>query len=426
MESLVKVLNKHNLLFLFIVSFFFATGFLNYFGSVDKIAVQWLYISIVLFIFICFFFLFKKNFWQPFRPKFYNFIVAAFLSFTFISLFFSNNINESIIVLSRFIVWVSLLYFFNFIFLKFKPSFYYVCLFLSLVLFFELTYSLNTLFQIISITDFVPQYSNLLKGVTGNKNITAAIIAIKIPFVTYLLYSSRFFYQKLLISLLLFISFFLLFFISSRTSFLSLSLSVILFIAFFVYDKSGNKYSNLFFFILPVLLSYTVSNTYLSNNSSYTFSSRLASVANVSESSVGVRLRFFGQAVSQILEKPITGIGLGNWKLKSISLDKNNIVAYTVPYNVHNDILELSAEIGIIGGFFFLLIFFSPLIFNFTKIVKTKFSDFKSVVLFCAIMIYFIDLNFNFPTYRPIMQVLIIFIICLTFNHNYLNRMEHE
>ena len=111
---------------------------------------------------------------------------------------------------------------------------------------------------------------------TGNKNITAAVIAVKIPFVTYLLFSSRFFYQKLLISLLLFISFFLLFFISSRTSFLSLSLTVILFISFFVYNRSSNNFSNLFFFIIPVFLSFTISNTYLSNNLSYTFSSRLA------------------------------------------------------------------------------------------------------------------------------------------------------
>ena len=48
-----------------------------------------------------------------------------------------------------------------------------------------------------------------------------------------------------------------------------------------------------------------------------------------------------------LFQNPILGIGMGNWQLESIKADRENIQSYIIPYHVHNDFLELAAEIGI-------------------------------------------------------------------------------
>ena len=45
---------------------------------------------------------------------------------------------------------------------------------------------------------------------------------------------------------------------------------------------------------------------------------------------------------------PILGVGLGNWKFKSIDYDKKDIFGYTVPYHAHSDFIQLGAELGVI------------------------------------------------------------------------------
>ena len=62
---------------------------------------------------------------------------------------------------------------------------------------------------------------------------------------------------------------------------------------------------------------------------------------------------------------PVFGVGLGNWKLKSIEYDAKDILGYVVPYHAHSDFIQLGAELGIIG---FLLLGFgfknSPIIYQ--------------------------------------------------------------
>ena len=44
---------------------------------------------------------------------------------------------------------------------------------------------------------------------------------------------------------------------------------------------------------------------------------------------------------------PILGVGLGNWKIKSIDYDSKDIKGYVVPYHAHSDFIQLGAELGI-------------------------------------------------------------------------------
>jgi tetratricopeptide (TPR) repeat protein len=133
----------------------------------------------------------------------------------------------------------------------------------------------------------------------------------------------------------------------------------------------------------------------------------LATLADENNQSVNDRFRYYGQAFDTFLENPILGIGIGNWELKSIETDSENIYGYTVPYHVHNDYLELAAETGFVG----MALYFSILVTVIFRLLRQLFlnrSD-KSNVLYyflvCSLAVYLIDALFNFPTARPIQQI---------------------
>ena len=69
---------------------------------------------------------------------------------------------------------------------------------------------------------------------------------------------------------------------------------------------------------------------------------------------------------------PIFGVGIGNWKLSSISYDKDDITGYIVPYHAHSDFIQLGAELGIIGFLLYLGIFVSAAYFAFIVLFKSN------------------------------------------------------
>ena len=107
-----------------------------------------------------------------------------------------------------------------------------------------------------------------LKGVTANRNITAFSIAIKIPFVLYLIKKSSKTIYKLMLSFLIFLSLFDLSMIESRASFIALALILISYIILNLYLYiTGNKkiltLLNIAYFVLPLILAHiTKSDNY--------------------------------------------------------------------------------------------------------------------------------------------------------------------
>ena len=87
--------------------------------------------------------------------------------------------------------------------------------------------------------------------------------------------------------------------------------------------------------------------------------------------------------------------------------------SYVVPYFTHNDLLEIFAELGIIGFllyvyFFFLLFKLNYKLFNqwINKNVRNHY-----IYLILPLIIYFIDMNLNFPLDRPAIQIYLILYI---------------
>ncbi|MEL0302097.1 MAG: O-antigen ligase family protein, partial [Flavobacteriaceae bacterium] len=139
---------------------------------------------------------------------------------------------------------------------------------------------------------------------------------------------------------------------------------------------------------------------------------RVSSINSEDESS-SQRLRYYKQAINYSLQNPVMGAGIGNWKLKSIDEDKNNIYSYIIPYNTHNDFLEILAETNFVGFFFYLFFFISIFWILYRAYFNAKDLNLRDSTFLCfaALLVYFIDANLNFPLYRPIMQINLLIIL---------------
>ena len=171
------------------------TTLLGYYGSVDKVSAQWLYLSAALVLSFIYFAFKSISALKPFLKLPTSKLILSVLLLSIISFFSANNATEVVIGISKWIIYFFLFYSFYLFFIKHPISFLDVSIIVSFILLLEISYSLSTLLDILSITNFDNQYSNLLKGVTGNKNITAVVFAIKLPFVFYtLIYSSKLYF----------------------------------------------------------------------------------------------------------------------------------------------------------------------------------------------------------------------------------------
>ena len=139
---------------------------------------------------------------------------------------------------------------------------------------------------------------------------------------------------------------------------------------------------------------------------------------NFSNESSSQRFFLWENALDYILQHPFIGCGIGNWKVESAAYWNSFGSSYLVPYHAHNDFLEFSTELGIIGGLTYFVLFLL-ITYNFISYYfKTK--NFKFVILFISFSALFIDSLLNFPFERPLIQVM--FILLLSLNIHYANQ----
>jgi tetratricopeptide (TPR) repeat protein len=106
---------------------------------------------------------------------------------------------------------------------------------------------------------------------------------------------------------------------------------------------------------------------------------------------------------------PLLGVGLGNWKLKSIDYDSKDINGYVVPYHAHSDFIQLGAELGVLGFLLYLGIFLWAVVYVYRLLRHSELSTDKKIYLFlllCSLGAYSVDASLNFPIARP--QVLVV------------------
>lgn len=229
----------------------------------------------------------------------------------------------------------------------------------------------------------------------------------------YMLYKFESVRLKWLSYILLFSSFSALFLLLSRGAFIAMTVSVLLFMLIYFNKKYVSKAIILVSII--IFSSISVQNIFLTENKNQIID-RVSSIStDRSDDSVNERLNYYSHALQSIKKNPILGVGIGNWKIESIDYASNIMKAYTVPYHVHNDFLQIGAEIGLLGLIFYAFVVVYPILISLNKILKKEHNDFYIIVLLVLIS-YFIDSMLNFPMSRSITHMQLIFIITL-FNH---------
>jgi O-antigen ligase len=281
------------------------------------------------------------------------------------------------------------------------------------LLVFEIYFSFSPILKDIS-SDSLIFRSVKYSGLAANVNITSFSLVFKLPILLYLISNVKTLLKKIPLSILLIISLYIIFILGTRGAFLALFIcfGVYLFSLIINYKTIKNHLSGLFLIVLSVILSVTfnLNSSFIGNNTSVIERASSISVST-KDGSVNQRLRYYKHSLSQFLETPFKGIGIGNWKLKSISYDKYEINGYTVPYHAHNDFIQILAEQGFFGFLFYVMVFLSTILI----ILKRKLISINSPYTFLigSFFIFILDSNLNFPISRPISQLQFILIIAL-------------
>lgn len=391
------------------LALYIITGLLSNFNAIDILAPQWVYYGSIN-ILSCLYFFFNKEDLSPLQPLFKRpyFLLYLFLMVWAIgSYFYAINGVETLINLPRYFnIFFAIV--FGYLHLQRLPNRFN---FFSTLMVAFLSIELIAYFN-----DFLEFYSpkgfsiNSVKGVSGNKNIAAASIALKIPFALYFASSSFKIWVRVYAVGILTLAFFALSLINARAAILSTGLVILFFVFFTLFNYSRNKnkrlfFANLSFVLLPFILAFSINETLASSAPTKSLSKTIGLI-EFSEKGSNGRFLYWRDVLEQVKDHPIFGSGLGNWKIASIAYGKEHVNGYTVPYHAHNDFLQFAAELGLIGffayaGLFGILTFILVRYFlRETEAQKKK----MAMTLLLALTVYVVDAGLNFPVARPLMQ----------------------
>ncbi len=294
----------------------------------------------------------------------------------------------------------------------------------------DLAYSYYMVYSIIVQTKFTYDYNWLLVGLHGNRNILSAAILFRIPLVIILITLLKNKPLKIILFLIITLAFLDVYLLSSRMALLSIIVCILFIIMILFYNLYKTKNHIISFskpvimlYILPCVLAYMISAVMIDSSDQGDVSNRLYSIASTNDDSKNTRLRYYTHLIDHISKNPFLGSGIGTWKLYSIKYDRVEINNYIIPYNAHNDILEVSAETGVIGGVFFTSFFgflFWGLYKNLRLYDKKPEDYYFWIFMTLPLIVYFIDVNLNFPSSRPFNQYLLLLYIYILVSPNLL------
>lgn len=352
------------------------------FNSIDNIGIRFLVLSVLTSIFILYRtitnnFLFNKS---------YLLIFLILSSLGIYSAFVSLNFSESILITSQFISMIITFYCVVNAYKDIKNPIKFISILFFFSLCIETFYVLLNYFNSFSFT-----------GISMNKNISAFSILIKIPFL--FINDIKPFLKKHLIKIVEICSILSLFLLQSRSAILAL---LLIYTSIFAIKKlrKSMKYSFLFLVFIFLL---NISTTDLIRDQ------KEFDITNIlNDTSLNYRFDYYKTAYELILEKPLLGHGFGSWKYQSLKnynfLEQNSI---HIPYYVHNDLLQIFVENGLIGLFLIVFIFF----YYFSKSIKLINSNSSYYLITLSLLVFIIDAFINFPMYR--VQELIVFILVI-------------
>lgn len=405
------------------------TGAIPALGSIDILAPQWVYFGSINFITAIYLIVNSDKFLDSLSKIFKSYFFWAYLILILwasISYFYAINKVETLINLPRYFnVFIACIFSYILISKVIQPILFITYVFGGFLLI-EIVAYYNDFFDVYSRTEYFSL--TRVKGVSGNKNITAASIAIKIPFLLYLINVTKYKLIKFISFSILVLSFLAISLVNARAAILSSSLVIIFYIGFFIVSYFKKNISlrpalvSISYGIVSFLLSFSINEFLATNANTNSFTNTVGKIQFNNEASNG-RFDYWLDVYNHLKDNPVIGCGLGNWKIASIEYGKRHINGYTVPYHAHNDFLQFFSELGILGGLLYLSIFIFLFINLLFLLIKSKSMEYSLIyfILGCSLFVYALDASLNFPVARPLMQsslILLIGMILYLINEN--------
>ena len=350
-------------------------------------------------------------------------IILGFITWGLLSYIYAFNKTEVIVRIFTFVNFY--ITYLVFAVLIRGISFRHIAYFFTLILLSQVSVSLWQIDTLTALRNYDFSMNSQIIGIFSNRNVTAAIYLLQLPFLIYLIIElkNKFFKASLFFLGLLVV--YVLFLLASRTSYVVMIVLTLSNLLFFLINKEKltsllKTYSSYLSSMLVV--GFIIAYFSLGSENEANPINRLQSI-EISETSANTRLRYYTFAVKDFVSSPIIGYGLGNFKIVSIERDKENISSYIIPYTMHNDFLEVAVELGIIGLVLFILIFIYP-VYSLFKTNKINNIKIEHIILLSCLIVYVADSNLNFPFTRASSLLYLAFIIASL--GNYINSNNNE
>lgn len=406
---------------LFVVAFLII-DFLPYFESYEIIKPQFLYLT-VLNILVGFYIFSDPSLHSIalvsiFKKSYLFKLYLAFIFLSGVSIFGAKNISLGIGSITEMLVVFTMFLNFAFLFYDRLHLIYKIAFLVGICAFFQSFTALYHFVEIASSKSISEALgSNFLKGNTGNINIFSASLLFKIPFIFIgIIYYIN--WKKWFLTAALMLATTSIFLNSARASLLSLIALILIFIIYYLKTNSIKISTGiqLIYIILPIVISTSiVTGVFKQSKLDARYTSATERLGQINTDDVSVNRRFISwkACVEMIKKSPVAGIGLGNFRVESIPLDLND----SLPLHAHNDFLELAAETGVLNGILYILVFVAIFFINLKRIVKSKDHKARNIAFLTLMLliVYGIDSIFNFPFYRPTMQLCFCFLLAFTF-----------
>lgn len=412
---------------LFLISFLLIDVFPQ-FGSAEIIAPQFLYLSVINIITGVFLYkdqeLLSTGILELFKKSIILRAYIGFLILCGLSLLSASNFSLAIVSFMQIITIFCLFINFSILLHNRLSLIYKIAFIIGISVLIQTYFQLNNFIGTAKTTSILDGLLEL-KGNTGNINIFAASLVGKIPFL--LLGITHFTkWKKWLLILALFMDTLVIFLTAARASYLGLFIEITLFILLYLKINFRKKpiYLNYVSIILPLVTAFFIANIIFEKgkekeiNRYNSVADRVLQISptNKNDESINKRFSYWGNAIEIIKKNPIIGIGLGNWKVESMAYEKTQTNDLQVSSHAHNDFLEIAAETGIANAIVYLSIFILGLIINVKRIFRNKEAESQIIASIALLLMvcYGIDAVFNFPLYRPTMQINFCLFLTLT------------
>jgi O-antigen ligase len=412
---------------LLLVVLYFGVEWIGSWDGIEYLGSQWLYLMMVNFVVVGFIYSQKDNYQSAIRSVFSTALIWVYLILGLWALFswlYALNATETLVCLVRLATAIIVLLNVSILFYQRATDLRYVAAIAAFFLLVQSAISLLYFFKGSSEITFTELVLTMRLN-AGNKNIYAASMVVKIPFVLMGIYfyknAFRIFYAFVL--LLAAITIFLL---NSRTALVAMGMSTVAYllvsIIAFSKEKSIPSLAARLLIVTLTLGMAVISSRVATNYAKFSYNDgsinggqygtieqRVASIGSEGDESTIARFRLWNSAWDYAQKHPFMGCGFGNWKLASIPYSREFNDGLIVPIHAHNDFLEYFAELGFPGGILYALLFLFFAVYGIRTYLHNPLSDESVFTIFSliAVVAFAIDSSLNFPKEEPINQLML-------------------